>query len=93
MEVYGETGYVVSLNNTAMRMRNKQAKSEISRQATLEETGVYVDPFSYFAEVISGKIKLRSHDLYALDNNVTVVRILEAARNSAKSGKAVALSK
>jgi predicted dehydrogenase len=93
MEVYGETGYVISLNNTAMRMRNKQIKSEITRQTTLEETGVYQDPFSYFADVISGKIKLRSHDLYALDNNVMVVRILEAARNSAKSGKAIALSK
>ena len=93
MEVYGETGYVVALNNTAMRMRNKQMKAEVSRTTSLEETGVYQDPFSYFADVIHGKIKLRSHDLYALDNNVTVVRILDAARTSAATGKAVVLSK
>jgi predicted dehydrogenase len=93
MEVYGETGYVIALNSTAMRLRNKQIKSEVSRQTTLEETGVYKDPFSYFADVINGKIKVRSHDLYALDNNVTVVRILEAARTSASSGKAVVFTK
>lgn len=93
MEVYGETGYVISLNSTAMRMRNKQNNAEIARQTTLEETGVYQDPFAYFADVIAGKIKLQSHDLYALDNNVTVVRILEAARISARSGKAVSISK
>ena len=93
MEVYGETGYVISINSTAMRMRNKQSNAEIARQTTLEETGVYQDPFAYFADVIAGKIKLRGHDMYALDNNVRVVRILEAARNSARSGKAVGVSK
>ena len=93
MEVYGETGYVFSLNSTAMRMRNKQTKSEVSKTATLEETGVYQDPFAYFADVINGKIKVANHEPYALDNNVTVVRILEAARTSAATGKAVVLSK
>lgn len=93
MEVYGETGYVISLNSIAMRMKNKQTKSEISRNATLEETGVYQDPFAYFADVINGKIKVQNHEPYALENNVTVVRILEAARTSASTGKAVLLSK
>lgn len=93
MEVYGETGYLISLNSTAMRIRNKKINAERTIQTTLEETGVYQDPFSYFADVISGKIKLRNHDLYALENNVMVVRILEAARTSAATGKAVKLSK
>lgn len=91
MEVYGETGYIISLNSTAMRMRNRRLKTEVSREASLAETGVYQDPFSYFADVVRGKIKVRSHDPYALDNNVTVVRILEAARTSAATGKAVTL--
>jgi len=91
MEVYGDKGYVISLNNTAMRMRNNVHKTEFTKQATLEETGVYQDPFSYFADVVRGKIKLRDFDLYSLDNNVMVVRILEAARTSAATGKAVSL--
>jgi predicted dehydrogenase len=93
MEVYGENGYVISLNNTAMRLRNPEHKTEILRTTTLEETGVYLDPFSYYADVVRGKIALRSHDLYALDNNVMVVRILEAARISASTGKAVSFAK
>jgi predicted dehydrogenase len=93
MEVYGDKGYVISLNNTAMRLRNHAHKTEVQKQATLEETGVYQDPFSYFANVIRGKITLRNHDLYALDNNVLVVRILEAARTSAATGKAVPLTR
>ena len=93
MEVYGETGYVITSNSTAMRMRNTQVKDEVAYEATLQETGVYQDPFAYFADVIAGKITLRGHDLYALDNNVMVVRILEAARTSAQTGKAVSLSR
>jgi hypothetical protein len=31
------------------------------------------------------------YDLYSLENNIMVVRILEAARTSAKKGKAIKL--
>jgi predicted dehydrogenase len=91
MEVYGQTGYVIAENNTAMRMRNKTSKGEQKIKVTVNEVAVYEDPFSYFADVIRGKIKLPENGLYSLATNVTVVRILEAARESAKTGKTVLL--
>jgi hypothetical protein len=39
--------------------------------------------------VIKGKIKMTDSDPYSLENNVLVVKILEAARESAEKGKTV----
>jgi len=91
MEVYGETGYVITANNTAMRFRNRQTNEEKPLQVTSKDIPVYEDPFSYFADVLRGKITVAKNSLYSLDNNVTVVEILDAARESAKSGKTVYL--
>jgi len=93
MEVYGQTGYVISANNAMMRKRNKQSKSEEIATITADEVSVYVDPFSYLADVINGKIKVPEYGLYSLENNIMVVRILEAARESAKTNKTVFLKK
>ncbi len=89
MEVYGETGYVISVDNTNMRLRNAPMKTEKQVQITAQDVPVYTDPFSYFKDVIRGKIKEEPSGVYSLENNVTVVRILDAARESAKTGKAV----
>ena len=93
MEVYGESGYVLAPDRSALKMRNSKSLVEKSRQVTSKEVNVYEDPFSYFADVISGKIGVPKNGLYSLENNLTVVRILEAARESAKSGKTIALHK
>ena len=91
MEVYGETGYAIAINNTTMRIRNKETEAEKSIQLTAKEMGVYEDPISYFADVVRGKIQPPKNSLYSLENNVMVVRILDAARESAKTGKTVFL--
>jgi predicted dehydrogenase len=91
MEVYGQTGYVIAENNTAMRMRNKTSKGEQKIKVAVNDVSVYEDPFSYFSDVIRGKITMPENGLYSLATNVTVVRILEAARESAKTGKTVFL--
>lgn len=93
MEVYGELGYLITEDKTTMRTRNRETGPEQSIQVTVAETGVYEDPFSYFADVISGKIQIPENGLYSLENNVMVVRILEAARESANSGRAVKFQK
>jgi len=49
------------------------------------------DPFSYFADVISGKWKVNPTDLSSLENNLIVVQILDAAKESAKKGKMIRL--
>jgi predicted dehydrogenase len=91
MEVYGETGYIIAANNTSMRLRNKESNAERFLQVTLKEMGVYQDPFSYFADVIRSRIQIPKNGLYSLENNLMVVKILDAARESAKTGKTIIL--
>jgi hypothetical protein len=47
------------------------------------------DPFIYFANVIRGNIPMAQWDPSAPATNEMVVRILEAARESARSGKTI----
>jgi len=91
MEIYGESGYIVAVNNYDMRRRSRTMKAEQATRVTAKDIAVYEDPFSYFADVINGEIKMTKYDLYSLENNVMVVKILSAARESAKTGKTVNL--
>lgn len=93
MEVYGETGYVITEDNNNMRIRNSKTNGEQTIKVTTSDVPVYTDPFSYFADVIRHKITVPINGLYSLENNVTAVRILDAARESAKTGKTVILKK
>ncbi|MDQ3551511.1 MAG: Gfo/Idh/MocA family oxidoreductase [Bacteroidota bacterium] len=92
MEIYGVEGYIKTLDDTNIKIRNNN-KSEQHLIITQEQVPVYRDPFSYFADVIRGKIKILPFSLYTLENNIIVVRILEAAKISAKTGKTVFISK
>ncbi|MEP6734036.1 MAG: Gfo/Idh/MocA family oxidoreductase [Chryseolinea sp.] len=91
MEVYGVTGYIIASNSSTLHTRGKDMKTETVREISVNDTKTYQDPFLYFSDVIRRKIKVPENGLYSLENNVTVVKILEAARESAKTGKAVAL--
>jgi len=93
MEVYGEEGYVITADNINMRIRNRKMKEEQKVKADTASVHVYSDPFAYFVDVIKGKIKVPSFGLYSLENNVRVVSILDAARQSAKTGKTVFLKR
>ena len=92
MEVYGETGYIFSLNNTDMKLRNTKSGKEMNLVVTRKDIPVYDDPISYFADVIRNKIQLPKKGLYSIENNLLVVRILDAARESAKTGKTVLIN-
>jgi|SRR5690554_883955 len=88
MEVYGQTGYVIAADNLTLKSRLKGENQEKSRK--LEPRPYpYDDPFSFLAAVVSGKISAPADDLSALDNNVIVVEILEAAKKSAETGRTV----
>jgi predicted dehydrogenase len=89
MEIYGDSGYIITINNSAMRIRNRQSATEKSIMVTAKDIKVYEDPFAYFSDVIKGKIIMTKYDLYSLDNNMIVVKILDAARESAKTGRTV----
>lgn len=91
MEIYGDTGYIFAENKTEMKIRGKNVSTEEQIKVTSNDVSVYEDPFSYFADVIHQKITQPEYGLYSLKNNVEVVRILDAARESAKTGKTVML--
>ena len=91
MEVYGQTGYVFTLDGQKMRVRLKGDKSESSADAKPTDAPA-VEPFSYFARIIRGEVK-QVDGLTSLPTNMIVMEILDAARQSAKTGKAVVLTK
>ena len=89
MEIYGDSGYIITIDNDNMRIRNRILSAERPKVVTAKDIMVYEDPFSYFFDVLKGKVTMKPYDLYALDNNVQVVRILQAALESAKTGKTI----
>ncbi len=89
MEIYGDLGYILAYNRTDMKIRNGNMEAEKQEQITSDDVEVYEDPFAYFADVIHKKITVPEYGLYSLENNVEVVRILDAARESAKTGKTI----
>lgn len=92
MEVYGATGYVVADNRSQLRVRLKGEATE-QTQTLPERTAPYDDPFSLLAAVVQHKISLPPYDLSSLENNMLVMEILEAAIQSARTGKKVLLKK
>ncbi len=88
MELYGQTGFIICKDGTKMLVRGKGNKETDSISAPpLPENRN--DPFVYFANVINGSIKMSAYDLSSPANNEMVMKILDAARSSAKTGKTV----
>jgi predicted dehydrogenase len=89
MEVYGTTGYVATIDATHLRERltgEKAEHPEIAPPLAAPDD----DSLHYLVAALQGQIK-PEHDLSSLDTNLTVMRILDAARLSAKSGRTVRL--
>lgn len=91
LELYGNAGYIIATDRYTLRRRNKKTAVEWVEKLTQKESGVYDDPFVYFMDVIRKRISVPEYSLYSLSNNMMVVRILEAARESAASGKKIIL--
>ncbi len=89
-EVYGEKGYAIATGGNNLRVRLPGQKEEESRtpEALKPEER---DSISYLTAVARGKFK--PYGLNSLENNVIVVEILDAARESARTGKTITLSK
>ncbi len=91
MAVYGATGYVKQDNRERMRLRLAGEKEESAR--TVEPPPPpYDDPFAYFAAVVRGAADPRG-SLSSLEMNMIVVEILDAARESARTGRRVTLQR
>ena len=91
MEVYGATGYAITVGPDKLRLRHEHdAEERLETAAPL--TAPLADSLSYLASVLRGQLEPKG-DLTALDTNVVVMQILDAARESARTGKSVQLKK
>ena len=85
LEVFGTTGYLHAQNSKIIRERKKDTYENLEAKMP-----AYTSNLKYLADVLHGKIQ-PGKDLSSLDNNLVVVKILEAARKSAQEGKRVVL--
>jgi predicted dehydrogenase len=89
MEIYGESGFIMADDRNNMRLKNHTRTDELKRKVTADIINVSEDPFSYFTNVIRNNITMKNYDPYSIENNMIVVKILDAARESAKTGTTV----
>jgi predicted dehydrogenase len=85
MEVYGQTGYVITVKHDDVRLR--QAGKEEQTVAGKPIPAPYDDSLTMLRAVVLDKAQ--PEPLASLETNVTVTEILDAARRSAASGKTV----
>ena len=90
MALYGRDGYIITKDNKEYSIRKYRSDEQL-KIITDKDVSVYTDPFSYLADVIRGTIKIEPYGVYSLENNLLVVRILEAARESAKTGRTISI--
>ena len=88
MEVYGATGYAITVARDDLRIRrNEQEKEEQVSSKLLPAP--YDDPIHYLRAVLLDGLK--PEGLSSLETNVIVTEILDAARQSAATHKTVYL--
>ena len=88
MEVYGQTGYVIVPQPDLLRVRTAEKPDE-TKIVPPPVTDANADPLSYLAAVVRREIK--PIGLASLEVNMIVVEILDAAHESARTGKQVKL--
>jgi len=89
MEVYGQTGQVITVKRDDIRLHRAGGSEEQISAKPIPPP--YDDELAYVRAVIVDGAK--EDALSSLDANVTVTEILDAARRSAKEGKTIQLPK
>jgi glucose-fructose oxidoreductase len=95
MEVYGAKGYIDTVyidtqHTDQLRLRLPGETAE-HRESVPALVAPQDNSLNYLTAVLNHHLE-SNHDLTALDTNVTVVRILDAARRSAQTGRAIPLA-
>ncbi len=88
MEVYGQKGYVITVGRDQVRVRLPEREETSASAKALEKTKE--DSVSYLRAVLLGGLKPEGQS--SLETNVIVTEILDAARQSAATGKTVPLA-
>jgi hypothetical protein len=89
MEVYGRTGYAITVLRDQVRVRRGGEQSHEEQIAAKPLPAPYDNSLSYVRAVLLDGAK--QDVLSSLETNVTVTEILDAARRSAASGKTIRL--
>jgi predicted dehydrogenase len=90
LEIFGRLGYLQAVNQNTLRAK-KKAEDAFHIYEVEPLSAAYQDHISYLAALVKGSIN-PEQDLSSLENNLTVVKILEAARKSARLGKRIVLA-
>jgi predicted dehydrogenase len=91
MEVYGSKGYAITVAADDIRLRYGHESQERSTTAASLPANER-DSLSYLAAVLRGQLEPKG-DLTALDTNMIVMQILDAARESARTGRTIKLTR
>jgi predicted dehydrogenase len=86
MHIYGKEGYIYQDTKTRMRYGREGGRIE---EDLSEMTAPFNNPFAYLTSAVRGGITVGPEELSALENNLVVVDILDAARESARTKRAV----
>lgn len=89
-QVYGQSGYVICEDKTNLVYRFEKQGTE-TKEKIPDNAPPYNDPFAFLSAVIRKEITPALNDLSSLENNMRVMEILEAAKQSAKKGREVKL--
>ena len=92
LEIYGTRGYVATPDGRHVRVRLRGDTAERAVH-TRPLAARYRDGFAYLAAVVRGAERVADADRSSLANNLIVVRILDAARRSAREGRTVRLER
>ena len=90
MEVYGGAGYAITVAADQVRIRHEHDAEERLETASALPSQER-DSLTYLTAVLRGQLVPKG-DLSALDTNVIVMQILDAARESARTGRSVRLT-
>ncbi|NND34099.1 MAG: Gfo/Idh/MocA family oxidoreductase [Saprospiraceae bacterium] len=89
MEVYGKRGWIIADNREDLRLRLSNTGQDQIKISNRQSP--FSDPFTYFIGVIHEDITMEPFALSSLENNLIVTQILEAAKESARTEKAVSI--
>jgi len=89
LEVYGKTGYAKTVAGKQVTVRRKGENAGRTVDAKALENP-YDDPLHYLRAVLDGKIQ-DVGNMSSLDTNIIATEILDAARQSAQSGRTIRL--
>jgi predicted dehydrogenase len=88
MEVYGQKGYAITVGRDGLRVRLPEKEEKLTTAKPLAPPNQ--DSVSYLRAVVLGGLKPAGPS--ALETNIIVTEILDAARQSAATGKTVLLA-